>query len=125
MGSDLAPFFANFFLYYYEKNWIKDTRNFQHSSCQNENISFVIYLYSYKVKISFLTMVHHRFWRNNYQTLLSQLKFKEWKSIRLSIFSYENYIIRILSLEFCSLKMCLHFLTQRCVFSCKKRLIFT
>ena len=27
----------------------KDKHNFLHSSCQNENISFAIYLYSYKV----------------------------------------------------------------------------
>ena len=27
---------------------LKDTHNLQHDSCQNENISFAIYFYSYK-----------------------------------------------------------------------------
>ena len=58
--------------------------------------------------ISLLTMVpikneNKRFWRKkNYQTLLWQLKLKEWKSTRTWSFSYENHIISILT--FCSLK---------------------
>ena len=42
-----------------------------------------------------------------YQTLLWQLKFKEWKGTRTWSFSYENYIIR--NLKFGFLKRWLHF----------------
>ena len=80
--------------------------------------------------ISFLTMVpinkNESFWEKNYQTFLWQLMFKEWKGTRTGRFSYENYIIRILT--FCAfLTSCPQFfLTEVYVFyRKKKRLSFT
>ena len=87
-------------------------------------VSYTYYIYL-KRRINFLSNhdTYKRFWRKKImEHLYGGLKFKEWKGTTTWSFSYEIYIIRIIT--FCLLKACLQFLKTNYACSIAKNVLF-
>ena len=67
-------------------------------------ISLILFIFTHTKYIYLRRGIN--FGEKNCEALLWQLKLKEWKGTSMWTFSYENYIIRILT--FCSLKLYLY-----------------
>ena len=97
------------------KGFLKDTYNLQHSPGQIK-IYLLLFTFTrtkciyFKRTIKFLFMVpiknkYKRFCRTNLSNIFMAVEVKEWKGTKTWSFSYENYIISILT--FSALKSCL------------------